>query len=325
VAGGGYFRVNGVAQGAALTIPVSAAQLAQTVYVGGATVSSEQVWVRAYDGQAWSVWQPWTIANPVNHVPVVTAAPVMVGLNSVTPVASLFTVSDADGEVPALYQFWDDVAGGGYFRVNGVAQGAAQTIPVSAAELAQTVYVGGATVGSEQVWARANDGQAWSVWQPWTIGSDPANVSGNSVANRLVGSSGNNLLNGGAGNDTYLYNRGGGKDTVVDHDATVGNSDTIQFGAGITPLDLMLTRSVNDLKLALHDSTDQVTIQNWYQGADNHVETIQAGDGRQLVNTKVDQLIQAMATLSVSSGLTWGQAIDQRPVEVQAILAASWQ
>ena len=39
---------------------------------------------------------------------------------------------------------------------------------------------------------------------------------------------------------------------------------------------------------------------------------------------QVDQLIQAMATYSASSGLTWDQAIDQRPEDVQAILVASW-
>jgi hypothetical protein len=61
-----------------------------------------------------------------------------------------------------------------------------------------------------------------------------------------------------------------------------------------------------------------------------HTETIQAGVTpagtlNELVNTQVDQLIQAMATYSVSSGLSWDQAIDQRPEDVKAILAASWQ
>jgi hypothetical protein len=42
-------------------------------------------------------------------------------------------------------------------------------------------------------------------------------------------------------------------------------------------------------------------------------------------NTKVDQLIQAMAGFSTQTGLTWEQGIAQRPLEVQTILAASWQ
>jgi hypothetical protein len=39
----------------------------------------------------------------------------------------------------------------------------------------------------------------------------------------------------------------------------------------------------------------------------------------------VDQLIQAMASFSQQTGLTWDQAIDQKPQDVQAILTANWQ
>jgi hypothetical protein len=55
------------------------------------------------------------------------------------------------------------------------------------------------------------------------------------------------------------------------------------------------------------------------------VETIQAGNGQTLLNTQVDQLIQAMASFSQQTGFTWDQAIDQNPQQVQSILAASWQ
>ncbi len=56
----------------------------------------------------------------------------------------------------------------------------------------------------------------------------------------------------------------------------------------------------------------------------NQLEDLQAGNGQHLINTQVDQLIQAMASFSQQSGLSWDQAIDQRPQEVQAVLAASW-
>jgi hypothetical protein len=36
-------------------------------------------------------------------------------------------------------------------------------------------------------------------------------------------------------------------------------------------------------------------------------------------------LIQAMAGFTQQTGLTWDQAIDQQPQDVQAIIAASWQ
>jgi Ca2+-binding RTX toxin-like protein len=168
----------------------------------------------------------------------------------------------------------------------------------------------------------------------WTLGANVENLTltgnakingtGNSLNNLLSGNSGNNILTGGAGNDTYLYDRGGSKDTIVDNDATVGNSDKLQFGTAVNPIDLILSRQANNLKIAIYGSSDQVTIQDWYKGAANQTETIQAGDGSQLVNTKVDQLIQAMATYTAGSGLSWDQALTQKPEDVKTILAANW-
>jgi len=54
-------------------------------------------------------------------------------------------------------------------------------------------------------------------------------------------------------------------------------------------------------------------------------EILQAGNGQRLLNSRVDQLIQTMAAFSAQTGLTWDQAIDQRPTDVQTILAASWR
>jgi trimeric autotransporter adhesin len=141
----------------------------------------------------------------------------------------------------------------------------------------------------------------------------------------LSGGLGNDVLKGGTGNDTYLFNRGDGQDKISDIDSNVGNADTLLFGATINPIDLVLSRQVNDLRLAIHGSTDHATIQNWYGGSANQIETIQAGNGQQLLNTQVQQLIQAMATFSTQTGLTWDQAIAQKPEDVQAILAANWQ
>ena len=56
------------------------------------------------------------------------------------------------------------------------------------------------------------------------------------------------------------------------------------------------------------------------------VEQIKAGDGATLLNSQVANLIQAMATFSAQhGGITWDQAIDQNPSEVQSVLAAYWQ
>src|SRR6185295_1105364 len=103
------------------------------------------------------------------------------------------------------------------------------------------------------------------------------------------------------------------------------NHDRAIFGATINPLDLVISHQANDLRLAIHGSSDQITVQNWYIGATNRIETIQAGNGQTLLCTRVDQLIQAMAGFTQQTGLTWDQGIDQQPAQVQSILTASWQ
>ena len=155
-------------------------------------------------------------------------------------------------------------------------------------------------------------------------------VLGNSATNVLTGVNGNDTLrggagndtvNGGSGNDTFLFGRGDGQDLVRDNS---GTADKLLYDAGINPLDLVISHQTNDLRLTIHGSSDQITVQNWYVGTVNRTETIQAGNGQTLLSTQVDQLIQAMAGFTAQTGLTWDQAIDQRPQDVQTVLAASW-
>ncbi|MGB4069840.1 MAG: calcium-binding protein [Nitrospira sp.] len=148
---------------------------------------------------------------------------------------------------------------------------------------------------------------------------------GGSGADQLIGGFGNDTLVGNSGNDTYQFARGDGQDTIQDVDVFAGNQDRVLLETTINPLDLVLSRQANDLRLAIHGSADQVTVKDWYLGRTNHIETIQAGNGEILLSTQVNQLIQAMAAFSQQSGLTWEQAIDQRPQDVQTVLAASWQ
>ncbi len=151
-------------------------------------------------------------------------------------------------------------------------------------------------------------------------GSDA--LDGGGGADTLRGGLGNDTVNGGSGSDTYLFGRGEGQDLVQD---SGGSADRVAYDAGINPLDLVISRQANDLRLSIHGSTDYVTVQNWYTSSSNRTETIQAGNGQTLLSTQVDQLIQAMASFSQQTGLTWDQAIDQQPQQVQAVLAASWQ
>ena len=150
-------------------------------------------------------------------------------------------------------------------------------------------------------------------------------ATGNALANVLAGNAANNMLVGGAGNDTYRFARGGKQDTIVETDTTPGNTDTVLFDTGLAPLDLVLGRSGKDLRLAVHGSTDVVVVRDWYKGANPPVEVFQTTSGQRLVAAEVARLVQAMAGFTAQTGLSWDQAIDQRPTDVQAILAAHWQ
>jgi Ca2+-binding RTX toxin-like protein len=158
------------------------------------------------------------------------------------------------------------------------------------------------------------------------VGNALANaLTGNSAPNSLSGGGGADLLAGGAGADAYYYGRSGGADRILESDPTPGIQDRLYFDPGIQPLDIILSRSGNDLLLAVGTGGDVIAVQGWYQGPAAQVEVVQAGDGRRLAAGQADQLIQAMASYSAVSGLSWANAVTQRPAEVEAVLAAYWQ
>lgn len=91
----------------------------------------------------------------------------------------------------------------------------------------------------------------------------------------LDGGAGNDRLQGDSGNDTYLFGRGYGSDLVYDYGKAQGDSDVIKFLEGISPEDLVITRTngsysdQNNLVLKIKDTNDQLTIQGYfYNGID---------------------------------------------------------
>ncbi|MDP2809214.1 MAG: VCBS domain-containing protein, partial [Rhodocyclaceae bacterium] len=108
----------------------------------------------------------------------------------------------------------------------------------------------------------------------------------------LMGEAGNDLLSGGAGtdalqggegDDTYLFQTGDGQDTATDALGTNG----IALGAGLTLDAIVFTRAGNDLLVAIRNSTDRLTVMDWF-AADSHFASVTLGDGSVLDHAGVE-------------------------------------
>lgn len=114
-----------------------------------------------------------------------------------------------------------------------------------------------------------------------TSGDDQ--IDGGNTGETFDAGAGNDQLHGNGGNDTYVFGTGSGHDSVVDYDATTGNSDVIRFGAGLGSDDITLRLDGQNLVIALVGSDDSLTVVNQYY---NHglyaVEKLEFSNGTQI-------------------------------------------
>jgi trimeric autotransporter adhesin len=156
---------------------------------------------------------------------------------------------------------------------------------------------------------------------------------GNGAANRLVGGAGRDTLDGGAGcdvleggpgDDTYRFGRGSGQDRIVECDCTPGNTDVLAFGAGVSVDQIWFRRKCCDLELSIIGTQDKATITDWYRGSSHQVEQLRTNDGKALLSSQVDCLVQAMAAFAPpSSGQTTLPPNCQ--TALQPLIAANWR
>jgi len=124
-------------------------------------------------------------------------------------------------------------------------------------------------------------------------------IEGEEGDDNLAGQIGADILHGGAGDDTYVYRRGDGRDTIFDGATVSGVSvdagwDRIAFGPGIALTDLQVQKAganlvINVKTLAGALSDDEITIQNW-ESAKNRIEVLEFHDGTSLDISKTDIL-----------------------------------
>ncbi len=150
-----------------------------------------------------------------------------------------------------------------------------------------------------------------------TGGEDDDTLNGGTDDDYLFGAGGNDILEGGDGNDyidggtgsdviaggrgndyihssvggsdTYLFDRGDGQDRIYEYDYADTDVDTIVFGHDITRDDILITRKDYDLVFEIKDTTDMITIMNWYSGGNYpKIESLLFSDGTSMTQAEIE-------------------------------------
>ena len=156
-----------------------------------------------------------------------------------------------------------------------------------------------------------------TVWTPADVrtrliaqeeSASNATVYGFTRSDTLDGAAGNETLVGNGGGDTYIFGRGYQHEVINAYigDVRLDQPDTVVFKAGIAPSDLQLSRSGEDLNIAIAGTSDQLRIVNQFDHFDYwQIENFQFADGTVWTSQQVRQMLlaQETAATSGSSGL----------------------
>lgn len=117
----------------------------------------------------------------------------------------------------------------------------------------------------------------------------------------LNGGLDNDILQGGMGNDTYLFNRGDGQDIIHDSNWAYGytgtdtyqaGNDMIRFGEGIGTSDISIYKNGSSVLLSYADN-DVINIANQFV-TNNAIEKFTLNDGNYLTSNDLNVIIQSM-------------------------------
>ncbi|KIH80546.1 Hemolysin-type calcium binding protein [Pseudomonas batumici] len=175
-------------------------------------------------------------------------------------------------------------------------------------------------------------GDHWTA-SDGSYGSDTFNADGHSQVQVFDANGTHTLdrpnsqatLTTGSGGDTYAVARGAGADLINDQ-VVAGSTDRLQYAADIKADQLWFQHNGNDLVINVMGTSDTETITNWYVAPTNQVGQIQAGDGKVLLASQVDNLVSAMAAFAPpSAGQTSLSALSANEQAALApVLAANW-
>jgi Ca2+-binding RTX toxin-like protein len=170
--------------------------------------------------------------------------------------------------------------------------------------------------GSDNLW-----GQAGNDMLDGGGGTD--SLLGGDGNDQLSGGEGNDILDGGAGDDVYRYGRSSNNDVINNHDSTGTQNDRVVLDAGISEGQIWFRRVGNDLQVLLFETSETLTVRNWYLGSAYRVDSFELADGQRLLENQVEALVSAMAAFAPPPS---GQS--SLPPNYQAslnsVIAANW-
>ncbi|WP_263013271.1 calcium-binding protein [Mesorhizobium sp. AR02] len=140
------------------------------------------------------------------------------------------------------------------------------------------------------------DGTAWTRGQVRQFLLDQAATSGSDIltgfntADTIRGRAGNDMLNGAGGDDTYVYARGDGNDTITENTWS-GSNDRLVF-TDINPANINLVRNGNDVTVVIAESAPG------------------AGDSGSVLlkNSLEDSSQQGVDVITFADGTSWNRA-----------------
>ncbi|MGK5073395.1 calcium-binding protein [Janthinobacterium sp. ZB1P44] len=129
---------------------------------------------------------------------------------------------------------------------------------------------------------------------------------GNELKNNLLGGIGNDTLRGGQGDDlllgmqgddTYIFARGDGADGITEM-VEGGSHNVVSFLAGVSADQLWFRKVGSNLEVSTIGTGDKVTVNGWYSGTVPRIQEFRTADGRVLLGSDVQNMVQAMAGLT---------------------------
>jgi Ca2+-binding RTX toxin-like protein len=98
----------------------------------------------------------------------------------------------------------------------------------------------------------------------------------------FAGAGGDDLLAGGRGDSTYLFNPGDGRDVVFEAGSWATSADTVVFGSGFDLADMLAVQVGDDLLIRFLGSDDRLLVRDQFATGATRIETFLFNDGASL-------------------------------------------